>query len=102
MKTIGRRFFLMAVILPSAGIMLRSMDAQYTARFLDTIRNHSPQPESSQANRETLHLVYDAVIRGDFKAFGKFLTDNVELDVRGAGSMDGNWRGREQVLEAPA
>jgi ketosteroid isomerase-like protein len=95
----------MAVILPSAGIMLMSMDAQYTARFLDAIRNHSPQPESpqpesSQANRETLHSVYDAVIRGDFKAFGEFLTDDVELDIRGAGSMDGDWRGREQVVEA--
>ena len=79
--------------------MLMSMDAQYTARFLDAIRNHSPQPESSQANRETLHLVYDAVIRGDFKAFGEFLTQDVELDIRGVASMDGNWRGREQVME---
>jgi ketosteroid isomerase-like protein len=90
----------MAVILPSAGIMLMSMDAQYAARFLDTIRNHPPQPESSQDNRETLHLVYDAVIRGDFNAFGKFLTDDVELDIRGLASMDGNWHGRDQVVEA--
>jgi ketosteroid isomerase-like protein len=77
-----------------------SMDAQYTARFLNTIRNHSPNPEALDSNRETLHAVYDAVIRGDFKAFGEFLTDDVELDIRGVGSMDGNWRGREQVVEA--
>jgi ketosteroid isomerase-like protein len=90
----------MAVILPSAGIMLMSMDAQYTARFLDAVRNHPPQPESSHANRETLHSVYDAVIRGDFNAFGEFLTDDVELDIRGVASMDGNWQGRKQVVEA--
>ena len=77
-----------------------SMDAHYTARFLDTVRKHSPQPESSQANREALHLVYDAVIQGDFKAFGEFVTNDVELDIRDAGSMDGNWCGREQVVEA--
>ena len=77
-----------------------SLDARYTARFLDTVRNHSPHPESSQANRETLHLVYDAVIRGDFNAFGKSLADDVELDIRGLASMDGNWRGRERVVEA--
>ncbi len=76
-----------------------SMDAQYTARFLDTIRNHSPEPEAFESNRETLHAVYDAVIRGDFDAFGAFLTNDVELDIRGVASMDGNWRGREQVVE---
>src|SRR6202023_1487684 len=92
-QTSMRRFALMAVILPSARIMLMSMDANFTTRFLDTIRNPSPQPESSQANRETLHSVYDAVIRGDFNAFGRFLTDDVELDIRGLASMDGNWRG---------
>jgi ketosteroid isomerase-like protein len=75
------------------------MDAQYTARFLDTIRHHSPDPEALDPNRETLHAVYDAVIRHDFNAFGEFLTDDVELDIRGVGSMDGNWRGREQVVE---
>jgi ketosteroid isomerase-like protein len=75
------------------------MDAQYTVRFLDTIRNHSPQQEVSAANRETLHAIYDAVMRGDFKAFGELVTDDVELDIRGVASMDGNWRGREQVVE---
>src|SRR5258708_1827338 len=76
-----------------------SMDAQYTARFLDTIRNHSPEPEAPAPNRETLHAIYDAVIRGDFSAFGEFLTDGVELDIRGVMPMDANWRGREQVVE---
>jgi len=80
--------------------MLVGMDAHYTKRFLGMVRNHSPLPESSEANRETLHSIYDAVIRGDFDAFGEFLTDDVELDIRGVASMDGNWRGREQVVEA--
>src|SRR5260370_38041939 len=76
-----------------------SMDAQYTARFLDAIRNHSPEPEAFEPNRETLRAVFDAVIRGDFNAFGEFLTQDVELDIRGVASMDGNWRGRGQVVE---
>jgi ketosteroid isomerase-like protein len=76
------------------------MDAQYTARFLETIRTHSPQPETFDGNRETLHAIYDAVIGGDFDAFGQLLTADVELDIRGAGPMDGNWRGRERVVEA--
>ena len=76
------------------------MDAQYTAQFLERIRTHSPQPETVDVNHETLHDIYDAVIRGDFDAFGQFLTDDAELDIRGAGPMDGNWRGRERVVEA--
>ncbi len=76
------------------------MDAQYTARFLETIRTHSPQPETLDVNRETLHAIYDAVIRGDFDAFGQLLTADAELDIRGAGPMDGNWCGRERVVEA--
>ena len=75
------------------------MDAQYTARFLDAIRNHSPEPAALDPNLETLHAVYDAVIRGDFNAFGEFLADDVELDIRGVGSMDGDWRGRARVVE---
>jgi ketosteroid isomerase-like protein len=76
------------------------MDAQYTARFLETIRTHSLRPQTIDVNRETLHAIYDAVIGGDFDAFGQFLTDDIELDIRGAGPMDGNWRGRERVVEA--
>jgi ketosteroid isomerase-like protein len=72
------------------------MDPQYTARFLDALR----RPEAIDGNYATLLATYEAVIRGDFEALGAYFTDDVELDVRGIGTMDGNWRGRKPVVEA--
>jgi ketosteroid isomerase-like protein len=76
------------------------MDAPYTARFLDALRVAEPDDAAPGRNRRTLLSVYDAIIRGDFDALEAYLTEDVELDIRGLGAMDGQWRGRRQVLDA--
>src|SRR5580704_7921741 len=74
------------------------MDLEYSGRFLATTR----PAVTSAANdpQAVLHAVYDAVIRGDFDAFGESLTDDVELSIRGFGPINGTWRGRSEVIAA--
>jgi ketosteroid isomerase-like protein len=74
------------------------MDTRFTTRFLDTAR--SATNDLGAGNHGTLLAVFEAVVRGDFEAFGELLTDDVELDIRGTGLFDGLWRGRKQVVEA--
>lgn len=71
------------------------MNPDFTATFLDDI---AQRPHF--ANHSTLRHVYECLIRGDFEAFGELLSDDAELEIRGAGAMDGSWRGRAQVVEA--
>ncbi len=40
------------------------------------------------------------IIKGDFEAIGEFMTDDVELNICGFRAIDGNWRGRDDVITA--
>jgi ketosteroid isomerase-like protein len=74
------------------------MDPEYTGRLLATTRS----AVTSEANdpQAVLHAAYDAVIRGDFDAFGESITDDIELNIRGFGPINGTWRGRKEVVAA--
>jgi ketosteroid isomerase-like protein len=74
-----------------------AMDPQFTFRFIQEVRQQSADPDQ---HRRVLLSAYEAVVRQDFDAFAEHLSDDVELDIRGCGRMDGNWRGRANVLEA--
>src|SRR5271166_2462589 len=74
------------------------MDSGYTDRFLQT--TSSAATEDPTAPQSVLHRAYDALIRGDFDEFGEHLTQDVELRICGFGSLDGTWRGRNDVLAA--
>jgi ketosteroid isomerase-like protein len=74
------------------------MDPQYTDRFLATAR-----PATSDAPNDpqtVLHTAYAAIVRGDFDALGETMTDDVELNISGFRGLDGNWRGRADVISA--
>lgn len=73
------------------------MDPQYTSRFIADVRQH---PAAADERRQVLLSAYEAVTRHDFDTFAQYLAEDVELDIRGCGRMDGNWRGRADVLEA--
>ena len=79
--------------------MLMRMDHDYMIRLIDAVRS-SKGHGGAEENRQTLAAIYSAVGRGDFELFGEYLTDDVELDIRGMGPMDGVWRGRKDVVEA--
>jgi ketosteroid isomerase-like protein len=74
------------------------MDREYTERFLQTTR--AAAPHDVQAPQSVLHAAFDAIIQGDFEAFGQSLADDVELSIRGLGALDGWWRGRADVVAA--
>jgi ketosteroid isomerase-like protein len=74
------------------------MDSEYTDRFLRT--TSSAATEDSKAPQTVLHAAFDAIIRGDFDAFGESITDDAELNIRGFGAIDGSWRGRQEVVAA--
>jgi ketosteroid isomerase-like protein len=76
------------------------MDHDYMVRFMNDVRSPSKGHGADEENRETLAAIYGAVGRGDFELFGEYLTEDVELDIRGMGPMDGVWRGRKDVVEA--
>jgi ketosteroid isomerase-like protein len=44
--------------------------------------------------------MYDAIIKGDFDGIGEFMTYDVELNICGFPAIDGNWRGRNDVVAA--
>lgn len=74
------------------------MDRQFTETFLQT--TSKLVAEDSQDPPTVLHRSFDAIIQGNFEDFGSFLTDDVELSVRGFGALDGTWRGRAAVVSA--
>ena len=74
------------------------MDPEYTDRFLAT--TGSAVTDTSTDPQTVLHASFDAIIRGDFDAFGESVTDDVELSVSGFGPLDGSWRGRDAVVAA--
>lgn len=74
------------------------MDPEYSARFLRTTSGTAT--DDRQAPQSVLHTAFNAIIQGDFEAFGRSVTDDVELSIRGLGELDGSWRGREAVIAA--
>jgi ketosteroid isomerase-like protein len=74
------------------------MDSEYSARFLRT--TNSAATDDIESPQSVLHTAFDAIIQGDFDAFGRSVTDDVELSIRGLGELDGSWRGRDAVVAA--
>jgi ketosteroid isomerase-like protein len=74
------------------------MDREYTDKVLRT--TSSAATEDIKDPQTVLHAAFDAIIRGDFDAFGESITDDAELSVRGFGALDGTWRGRGEVVAA--
>ena len=83
---------------PSALYYPVPMDREYTDRFLRT--TGSAATEDIKAPQTVLHAAFDAIIQGDFEAFGELITDDIELTVSGFGFLDGTWRGRDEVVTA--
>jgi ketosteroid isomerase-like protein len=73
------------------------MDPAYTDTILSTV---SAAASAAQDPLVTLHGIYDAIIKGDFVRMGEFMTDDVELSICGFPAIDGNWRGRNDVVAA--
>jgi ketosteroid isomerase-like protein len=74
------------------------MDSEYGDRLLEAVR-----PAATHEARDiqaVLHAAYGAIVNGNFEAFGESVADDVELNIRGFGAMDGTWRGRNEVIEA--
>jgi len=80
------------------------MDRDYTDKFLRTVRSavstNIAAAETSSDPSSLLQVAFDAIIQGDFDAFGRSVTDDVELSVSGFGALDGMWRGRDAVVAA--
>lgn len=74
------------------------MEADYTDRFLRTTRGVATEDQNDP--RTVLHAAFTAIIEGDFNAFGDSVTDDVELSISGMGTLDGVWRGRDEVIAA--
>jgi ketosteroid isomerase-like protein len=80
-----------------AGVYFIAMEAEYSDRLLATARSAVNDANDPQA---VLHAAYDAIVRGNFEAFGETVTEDVELNICGFGALDGAWRGRSEVVEA--
>ena len=52
------------------------MNPEYTDKFLATARAAATDASSNDP-QTVLHAAYDAIIRGDFDAFGEFVTDEI-------------------------
>jgi ketosteroid isomerase-like protein len=74
------------------------MDREYTDRFLQT--TSTAATADIKDPQTVLHAAFDAIIQGNFDAFGESVTDDVELNIRGFGPLDGTWRGRDAVVAA--
>jgi len=74
------------------------MDREYTDRFLHT--TSSAATEDIKDPQTVLHAAFDAIMQGDYDAFGESITDDAELSICGFGAMDGTWRGRDEVVAA--
>jgi ketosteroid isomerase-like protein len=75
------------------------VDPQHTDKLLETVRAAALNREASDP-QAALHALYSAVIQGDFHRFAELVTEDVELHICGFGPMDGNWRGRGDVVAA--
>jgi ketosteroid isomerase-like protein len=78
--------------------ILVRMDREYTDRFLRTTSNAATKDTS--APETVLHAAFDAIVQGNFDAFGQSVTLDVELNITGFGALDGTWRGRDEVVAA--
>ena len=74
------------------------MDNEYSDRLLRT--TGTAAMKETGATHGALHAAFDAIIQGDFGAFGEAVTDDVELNICGFGALDGSWRGRDAVVAA--
>lgn len=74
------------------------MPSGHLDRFLETVRPAITDEASD--HRAILHAAFAAVLRADFETFGGFISDDVELSIRGFGEIDGTWKGRGQVVAA--
>jgi len=74
------------------------MDREYTDRFLLT--TSTAATKDLRDPQTVLHAAFDAIIQGNFDTFGESVTDDVELNIRGFGALDGTWRGRDEVIAA--
>jgi len=74
------------------------MDREYTDRLLRTTSDAATKISGDP--QSVLHTAFDAVIQGNFEAFGESLTDDAELHVCGFGPLDGMWHGRNDVVAA--
>ena len=72
------------------------MDREYTDRFLRA--TSSSATEDVRDPQTVLHSAFDAIVQGNFEAFGELVADDVELDICGFGLLDGTWRGRDEVV----
>jgi len=74
------------------------MDREYTDKLLRTTGSAVTKVDSDP--QTILHAAFDAIIQGNFEAFGESLADDAELHVRGFGPLDGTWHGRDNVVAA--
>ncbi len=74
------------------------MDREYTDRLLRT--TNSAATEDLKNPQTVLHRAFDAIVQGNFDAFGESVNEDVELNIRGLGELDGAWRGRAEVIAA--
>ena len=74
------------------------MDREYQDRFLQT--TSSAATKDIRHPHTVLHAAFDAVLQGNYDAFGELITDDVELTICGFSALDGTWRGREEVIAA--
>lgn len=74
------------------------MDRKYHDRFLQTTK--SAATEDIKNPHTVLHAAFDAVLQGNFSAFGELIADDVELTICGFSPLDGTWRGRDEVVAA--
>ncbi len=75
-----------------------AMDREYSDRLLRTTSSAATKEVSSP--QTVLHAAFQAIIQGNYEAFGENVTEDVELNISGFGSMDGSWRGRDDVIAA--
>ena len=74
------------------------MDREYTDKFLRTTSGAATKDVKDP--QTVLHAALDAIIQGNYDAFGQSVTDDVELNIRGFSGMEGTWRGRDEVVAA--
>jgi ketosteroid isomerase-like protein len=73
-----------------------AMPADPIERFLETVRPAAT--DTGGDPQSVLHATFDAVVRGDYERLAELLTDDAELSITGFGPIDGNWRGRDEVV----
>jgi ketosteroid isomerase-like protein len=74
------------------------MDREFADKLLRTTSGAATKDNSDP--QTVLHAAFDAIIQGNFEAFGASVTDDVEMNISGFGPLDGAWRGRDAVVAA--